>query len=139
MKVLHERIALETRRPREVVDVTGRVEEWLREIRARSGLLLVYSPHTTMSIVVNESEPGLKEDIISLMSEITKPGAPWRHNLVDENAHAHLSNIVLGGERVIPVINGRLALGTWQRIMVVEMDGPRSRQITLVFIGETES
>lgn len=92
-----------------------------------------------MAVAINESESGLREDIIGLLVELSKPNAFWKHNLIDHNAHAHLSNVLVGGERVVPVINGRLALGTWQRIMVIEMDGPRSRRLLLTFIGETES
>ncbi|MEM4631779.1 MAG: secondary thiamine-phosphate synthase enzyme YjbQ [Acidilobaceae archaeon] len=139
LRVVHGSLEIETRREREVVDITNKIEEWLREIKAKNGILLVYSSHTTMAIVINENEPGLREDIISMLVELSKPNAFWKHNLIDHNAHAHLSSVLIGGERIIPVVNGRLALGTWQRVMVIEMDGPRSRRILLTFIGETES
>lgn len=136
MRVLHYKLDLETTKNQEVIDVTGKIEGWLREVKAKNGILIVYSPHTTTGIIINENEPGLKSDVLSFLSELTKPGASWKHNLVDANAHAHLANVIVGGERVIPVVNGRLALGTWQRVMFIEMDGPRFRSLFVTYIGE---
>ncbi|MEB3860912.1 MAG: secondary thiamine-phosphate synthase enzyme YjbQ [Desulfurococcales archaeon] len=119
----------------QLVDITARIQEWLATINAGDGILLVYSPHTTAGVIVNEAEPGLMEDILDLLREITRPGGGWRHNRIDDNAHAHLAQVLVGDSRVIPVARGSLALGTWQRVMLLEMDGPRSRRLNLVYIG----
>ncbi len=119
----------------QLIDVTDKVSKWVSSINADNGILVVYSPHTTAGIIINEAEKGLIDDILKLLTELTKPGGPWKHNLIDNNAHAHLTQILVGNSRVIPVFRGELALGTWQRIMLVEMDGPRNRKLTLTYIG----
>jgi secondary thiamine-phosphate synthase enzyme len=120
----------------DIVDVTGEVERWLAQIKAGNGVLVVYTPHTTAALAINEREEGLLEDIVELLKELTKPEGRWKHNLVDDNAHAHLGNVIVGGDKVIPVSGGRLALGTWQRLLLLELDGPRVRRINLVYVGE---
>ena len=135
MRVERGEVAVETRRPIEVVDVTGIVEGWLRGVGAGDGLLVVRVPHTTAAVTVNEAEPGLLEDIVEAIRVHFRPGGPWRHNRVDNNAHAHLAASFIGDSRVVPVAGGRLALGTWQRILLVEGDGPRRRRLQLLYIG----
>jgi secondary thiamine-phosphate synthase enzyme len=120
----------------DIVDVTGEVERWLAQIKAGNGVLVVYTPHTTAALAINEREEGLLDDIVELLKELTKPERRWKHNLVDDNAHAHLGNVIVGGDKVIPVSDGRLALGTWQRLLLLELDGPRVRRINLVYVGE---
>jgi len=120
----------------DIVDVTGEVERWLAQIKAGNGVLVVYTPHTTAALAINEREEGLLEDIVELLKELTKPEGRWKHNLVDDNAHAHLGNVIVGGDKVIPVSDGKLALGTWQRLLLLELDGPRVRRINLVYVGE---
>jgi secondary thiamine-phosphate synthase enzyme len=120
----------------DIVDVTGEVEKWLAQIKAGNGVLVVYTPHTTAALAINEREEGLLDDIVELLKELTKPERRWKHNLVDDNAHAHLGNVIVGGDKVIPVSDGRLALGTWQRLLLLELDGPRVRRINLVYVGE---
>ncbi len=130
-------INVNTRSRFDLVDVTSEIAGWISSLKASKGILVVYSPHTTAGIIINEAEPNLVEDIISLLKELTRPGRPWKHNTIDVNAHAHLGQILVGNSRVIPVEDSKLALGTWQRIMLVEMDGPRRRRLHLLFIGST--
>ena len=129
-------LTIKTTRRFEVIDVTQDVGSWVESLGVGNGLLLAYVPHTTAAIVVNEGEPRLMEDIIQFLRDLTKPGAQWKHNMIDVNAHAHLGNIILGDSRVIPVTGGKLSLGTWQRLLFIEMDGPRERTLQLVFIGQ---
>ncbi|MEB3844845.1 MAG: secondary thiamine-phosphate synthase enzyme YjbQ [Desulfurococcales archaeon] len=137
MRVAHGRIRVVTNERFETLDITGRVQGWLESINGRSGIVTVYVPHTTATIAVNEAEPGLLNDIVDLLKQLTMPGSTrWKHNRIDNNAHAHLSNILVGHSAVIPVMDGRLVLGTWQRIIFIEMDGPRNRSVHLTFIGE---
>jgi len=120
----------------QVLDVTNIVEEAVSKSGVTRGIASVYVPHTTCGITVNEAEPGLMRDIVEFLKEHTKPGAPWMHNRIDDNAHAHLGQSVLGHHASIPVADGRLYIGTWQRILLVEMDGPRRRRIIITVIGE---
>lgn len=136
MRVVQGMLEARSRSRFDIVDVTGEVERWLAQIKAGNGVLVVYTPHTTAALAINEREEGLLEDIVELLKELTKPEGRWKHNLVDDNAHAHLGNVIVGGDKIIPVSGGRLALGTWQRILLLELDGPRVRRINLVYVGE---
>lgn len=136
MRVVQGMLEARSRSRFDIVDVTGEVEKWLAQIKAGNGVLVVYTPHTTAALAINEREEGLLDDIVELLKELTKPEGRWKHNLVDDNAHAHLGNVIVGGDKVIPVSDGRLALGTWQRLLLLELDGPRVRRINLVYVGE---
>ncbi|MEM1938981.1 MAG: secondary thiamine-phosphate synthase enzyme YjbQ [Acidilobaceae archaeon] len=136
MRILRSSLNISTRSRFEVIDITSMIENWLRESNVGNGLLLVYTPHTTAALAINEYESGLRQDILEMLKSLTKPDAHWRHNLIDNNAHAHLANIIVGGDKIVPVENGKLTLGTWQRLLFIELDGPRRREVRLVYVGE---
>ncbi len=135
MNVFIKRISISTGPGIGLINITDEVEKVLREANVNNGLCVIYTPHTTTAIIVNEDEYGLKQDIIGIIKEFFKPGGDWHHNRVDMNAHAHLGAIFLGSARVIPVANGKLGLGIWQNIFLVEMDGPRRRNVDIIIIG----
>ncbi len=118
-------IMIETRSRMEVLDITSEVE---KNIEKEDGLALVYTPHTTTALVINEAESGLIEDIMNIL-RILVPRAEYKHNRIDNNADAHLRACLLGNSVVVPVENGSLKLGTWQRILFIELDGPRRRKV----------
>lgn len=130
-------IEIETRRRVEIIDITRRVEREVEngirsEINSpkdKSGLTVVYTPHTTTAIIINESERGLLDDILDLAAKLVPEKAGYKHNRIDDNADAHLKACLLGNSVVIPIENGRLSLGTWQRILFIEFDGPRRRRV----------
>jgi secondary thiamine-phosphate synthase enzyme len=93
------------------------------------GALILATPHTTAGLLLNEHESGLVRDIEAWMEKVAPSRADYAHNRIDDNADAHLRAIVLGPALVIPVEEGRLALGTWQRVFFVELDGPRDREV----------
>ncbi|MEM0365993.1 MAG: secondary thiamine-phosphate synthase enzyme YjbQ [Acidilobaceae archaeon] len=136
MRILRSSLNISTRSRFEVIDITSMIENWLRESNVGNGLLLVYTPHTTAALAINEYESGLRQDILEMLKSLTKPDAHWRHNLIDNNAHAHLANVIVGGDKIVPVENGKLTLGTWQRLLFIELDGPRRREVRLVYVGE---
>ena len=117
-------IEVETKDRVEIIDITREVER-----RASGRAVLVYTPHTTTAIVINEAESGLLKDIATTLSKLVPKGAGYEHDRIDSNADAHLRATLLGNSVVVPVENGRLALGTWQRILFVELDGPRLRRV----------
>jgi secondary thiamine-phosphate synthase enzyme len=124
-----------------LVNVTRELEEAVRGSDVASGLACAFVPHTTCALIVNEDEPGLREDVLRLVGRVVEPlrrEAPFAHDRVDDNAAAHLAAILLQPSVVIPVSGGRPALGSWQSLFVVEMDGPRSRtlRVTVVAAGE---
>lgn len=137
MKVLHKVLTFSTRNRFELIDITGEVENAVRGSGVKNGIALIQAPHATAAIVINENEPGLREDMIELVKEITGPGRGWRHNAIDDNAHAHLGSMLLGSSKALPIVDGRLYRGTWQNIFLLEMDGPRNRrEVVITIIGE---
>ena len=137
MKFYVKEITFKTQDRFQLVDLTNEVESIVRESGIKNGLCLVFAPHATGAIIANEHEYGLIHDIISKIKELFPPQAKWRHNIIDDNAHAHVASAIMGADRTFPVINGRLVRGTWQNIFFVEMDGPRGyRKVLVVVIGE---
>ena len=122
-----------------VVNVTEEVRRALAGAAIRNGLVLVSVPHTTCCLSLNEDEAGLKEDIVRLARHLVDPLAPdggFRHDRVDDNARAHLFASLVGLSVTVPVKNGDLLLGTWQRVLLVEADGPRARSLRMTFLGD---
>jgi len=129
-------IELNTRKEVEVIDVTFYVEKAIKESSIEQGICLIYTLHTTTGIVVNEAEPGLIQDMTSLVVSLAPKGAGYLHDRNGGNAHAHLQAMLLGNSAVIPVENKRLILGTWQKILFVELDGPRKRWVCVKLIED---
>lgn len=127
---------IETSKRTEAVDITSEVSRALLVSGIMSGICLVYSLHTTTALTINEADDALMNDILSLLERIAPKGAGYGHDSGDGNAHAHLRATLLGNSTIIPVEDGRLALGTWQRILFMEFDGPRKRRISVRFIGD---
>lgn len=138
MKVFVKEITLSTQNRFQLIDITGKVEDIVENSGVKNGIVLIFAPHATAAIIANEHESGLINDIIDKVEEFTEPGSSkWRHNIIDDNAHAHIGSALFGAERVFPVVNGKLVRGTWQNIFLLEMDGPRSRRkIYVVVMGE---
>lgn len=127
---------IETSNQSEIVDITAGVERYVRESGIEDGICLVYSLHTTTALMINEADDALLNDILEFMERIVPQGAGYEHDRGEGNAHAHLRAALLGSSVVIPVDKGKLALGRWQRILFVELDGPRKRRISVRIIGE---
>ncbi len=137
MKVYIKELTLSTHRKYQLVDITYEVENIVKESGVRNGLCLVFAPHATAAIIANEHERGLMEDILRKIREDFPENGKWQHNIIDDNAHAHLASAFIGADRIFPVIDGRLVRGTWQNIFLVEMDGPRGyRRVIVEVIGE---
>jgi len=116
---------------REMIDVTDRVAAVVSRSGVREGICHVYVPHATAAVVVNENDdPNVCVDILDALGRQIPEGV-WRHDRVDNNAAAHIQAAILGPSETVPVVDGRLALGTWQAIMLVELDGPRDRRLVV--------
>jgi len=136
-RVFVKEIYLSTKERIELVDITNKVEEAVQESKIRNGICLVYAPHATAAIILNEHERGLLNDIAKKILEIAPPEANYLHNRIDNNAHAHVASSIIGSSATLPVVNGELVRGTWQNIFLVELDGPRaSRRIIVEVLGE---
>lgn len=122
-------IHIRTQNSQQVVDVTHQVEDLVADGDVTDGLCHVFVPHATAAIVLNESaDPEIGNDLLELLDTLV-PAGTWRHDRIDDNGASHLKAAVLGPGEVIPIVDGRLALGTWQAVMLVELDGPRDRTI----------
>ena len=121
-------IVVESRKRSEVIDITEDVRRVVKSSGVEEGIALIYTPHTTAGLVVNEAESGLLEDIIAALDEIV-PKISYKHDRIDDNADAHIKASLVGNSVVVPVESSDLLLGTWQRILFVEFDGPRRRKV----------
>ena len=110
-----------------------------------AGFVAVTSRHTTTALTVNEFEPRLLEDVRAFLTRLVPPQGRYLHNDIHlrdcppdepENAHSHLVAMLLGSSEAIPVVAGQLQLGQWQSVMLVELDGPRKRAISINVYGE---
>ncbi len=96
------------------------------------GMLLVSVPHTTCAVTLNEPEPGLLEDLAQALERLVPWRGPYAHNQgAEDNAAAHVRAALLGHQVMVPIVNGRLQVGVWQDVLLVECDGPRTRTVEL--------
>ena len=121
-----EKIRVSSQKKYELIDITDDVQKIAS--KAGDGTIVVFAPHATGSIVICENEPGLKEDVIEFVKNLFERKG-YKHDRIDDNAHAHLISSFMGCDKTIPVEKGRLALGMWQSILFLESDGPRERTI----------
>lgn len=126
---MHRELNVRTRQRLEVIDLTGEVARVVAEADDGAELCTVYVPHATAAVVINENDdPNLCDDLLDALERLV-PAGQWRHDRVDGNGAAHIKAAMLGPSETVPVRDGRLALGTWQAIMLVELDGPRQRRV----------
>lgn len=122
---------VKTDRRQQIVDITAEVARFVARQAPAEGLCSVYVPHATAAVTINENaDPQVCEDILDALGKLIPQGV-WRHDRVDGNADAHIKAAIIGPGQAIPVKSGKLLLGTWQAIMLVELDGPRTRTIHL--------
>ena len=122
-------LTIHTRKTQEMLDITSQVAEMVRRSGVANGLCLVYVPHATAAIVINENaDPNVCQDILDALGRVVPEGV-WRHDRVDNNAAAHIKATILGPSQAVPVREGGLRLGTSQSVMLVELDGPRDRTV----------
>jgi len=133
--VYSEEFYVSTKNRFEVVNISSKVEEVVRKSGISNGIALVFLPHATAALIANEYEPRIVSDYIEWVKKNIPPDAPWRHNEIDNNAHAHIASAIIESSRIFPVINGRLVRGTWQEIMLLELDGPRNRRVVVQVLG----
>ncbi|NPA47439.1 MAG: YjbQ family protein [Thermococci archaeon] len=126
-------LEIQTRKPVEIVDITNMIQEAIWKSDVTHGIVLVFTRHTTTGLIINENEPNLVEDILGHMEELVPRGKGYKHDTIDRNAHSHLrASLLLNPSVALPVDAGELQLGPWQRVMLVELDGPRHRKVTLM-------
>jgi secondary thiamine-phosphate synthase enzyme len=128
---MQRELTYKTRQKYQMLDLTADVARVVAESSVDEGLCSVYVPHATAAIVINENDdPNLCDDLLDALAKLVPEGV-WRHDRVDGNGAAHLKAAILGPGETVPVRGGRLLLGTWQAIMLVDLDGPRQRRVVV--------
>ena len=122
------RLRVETHAQTEMIDVTGMVQQAVTDSGMASGLCVVFVPHTTAAVTINESaDPAVRQDILMVLNKIVPWKEAYRH--LEGNSPAHLKTSLIGSSETIAVESGSLVLGTWQGIFFCEFDGPRTRKL----------
>lgn len=128
--------AISTTSRNQLVDITGQVQAAVSRSRVKSGICLVYVPHTTAAVTVNEShDPDVGRDIERALARLVPVHERYAH--AEGNADAHIKASLVGPSVQVPVEDGRLALGQWQGVFFCEFDGPRRRQVNVKVLGST--
>src|SRR6478735_6647946 len=138
MKSFRKELWYEIPRRRALVNITGDVEQCLRESGIREGLCLVNAMHISASVFINDDESGLHHDFEVWLEKLApeKPYSQYRHNGGEDNADAHLKRTIMGREVVVAITAGRLDLGPWEQIFYGEFDGMRRKRVLVKIIGE---
>lgn len=121
-------IEVKTQDKEELVDITAQVQEEISSSGMEDGFCLVYVPHTTAGVTINENaDPSVKEDLLMTMKRIVPESLPFKH--LEGNSPAHVKASLVGSSINLIVKEGRLSLGTWQGVFFCEFDGPRRRKV----------
>ena len=124
-----EEFFVKTKRKFQVIDITPNVREVVERGTVAEGLCCVFVPHATAAVAINENaDPNIGEDLQEALAKLIPEGV-WRHDRIDDNAAAHIKAAIIGPSEMVPVKNGKLLLGTWQSLMLLEFDGPRERKV----------
>ncbi len=139
MPVSTSHITIRTGGESDIVDITGQVEEAIRAGSLSSGIVTVFVTGSTVAVTTIEYEPGLRKDFPGMLERIAPKGIEYEHDNTwhDGNGHSHVRASLVGPSLTVPFKDKRLMLGTWQQIVLVEMDTrPRERKIVLQIVGE---
>jgi len=136
MKIYTKKLIKSTKEKEEIIDLTEEIREIAKESGIKDGFCIIQVPHVTAAIIFNENEKGLLSDILDSLKGLVSENKKWAHNLIDNNARAHLLSGFLGQTKVILVEDGDLKRGAWQNILFIELDGPRvERKIIVKIVG----
>jgi len=127
-----EKVIFETKKKREIVDITDRVQKVLPK---RTGMCFLFLVHTTAALTTADLDPGTDLDMLDAFEAII-PKLKYRHPHDPSHVPDHILSSLIGTSLTVPVEEGKLVLGTWQRVVLIELDGPRSRELTISFIEE---
>ncbi len=137
---------LESRRAPEFIDITDHIVDFIKQSGVQNGCAVVFSKHTTAAIKINENEPLLLQDMEKFLEKLAARSDYYQHNDFtirtvnmneDEcpNGHAHCQHLLMGTSETVPIIDGAMPFGEWQRIFMVELDRPRTRQVLVQIMG----
>jgi len=129
-----ETLKIKTDRLKQVVDLTDRVNALIRKRKMAEGLCCLFVTHTTACLTTGEVGEGTEKDLLDVVQEMI-PKIDFRHGHDPSHAWSHMASSVLGPSLTVPVAGGKLVLGTWQSVLLVELDGPRERDLHVTFIS----
>jgi secondary thiamine-phosphate synthase enzyme len=130
-----QKLDIKTRSQMEFQEITTKVREMVRDSGVKNGICVVYCPHTTAGVMINEhADPDVVDDILHQLEEIAPQRGKYKHG--EGNAAAHIKAALIGSSVTLPIHYGELALGTWQGIFFGEFDGPRNRQVVVSIIAD---
>ncbi|NEU76465.1 YjbQ family protein [Hassallia byssoidea VB512170] len=146
MPIINKVIEIETEQGINIYNITPHINDFIASTSIKNGQVLVFSRHTTTALAINENEERLLEDIKVFLRKLAPESDRYLHNdlhlrVVPEdepmNAHSHLMAMMLSTSEVIPIVDGKLALGTWQSVLFLELDGARKRTVFFQIYGES--
>jgi secondary thiamine-phosphate synthase enzyme len=146
-RLVTERLLLQTGTAPYFIDLTDQVKAIVDASGIQHGQVVVFTQHTTAAIRINENEPELLRDFVAFLERVAPEQYPYRHNdftvrtvnMTDDecaNAHAHCRQLLMSASETLPIVDGEMCLGTWQRIFLVELDHPRERSVIVQVIGQ---
>jgi len=128
-------LTISSTKKQELLDITAHVKDAVKKSGVNEGLCNVYVSHATAAITINENaDPNLRLDIVDALNQLIEEGS-WRHDVIDNNAAAHIKSAIIGPSETIPIKEGKLQLGRWQDIFLCEFDGPRKRQVNITILN----
>jgi len=128
-------LSVKTREKTELIDITTDINQLIQKSGTDQGLCMIYVPHTTAAVTINESaDPSVKSDILMILNQIIPWEANYRH--LEGNSPAHIKSTLVGSSELVAIDNQRLILGTWQGIFFCEFDGPRTRKVDVRIMAE---
>ena len=137
MRFATEYLMFNTRKHREYVNITGKVEEIVRKSGVHEGMVLVSAMHITAGVYVNDAESGLIQDIDDWLERLAPFNPDYRHHRTGEtNGDSHLKSLLVHHEVIVPITDGRLDLGPWQQVYYAEFDGQRNKRLVVKVMGE---
>jgi len=137
MKSHTEYLWFQTKKSREFVNITAKAEAALEKSGIQEGMMLVSAMHITAGVYVNDAEDGLIQDIEEWLNRLAPEGVDYRHHRTGEtNGDAHLKNLLIGHQVILPITQGKLDLGPWQQLYYAEFDGRRKKRVIIKIMGE---
>ena len=132
---MHAEIFFTTKSKFELVNITEKIREVVAESDVKNGIAVVYVPHCTGGIIINESaDPALEHDILGKFETLVPSKEKYYHDRIDDNGQAHVKACLVPTSQVVPVVDSRLQLGTWQSLFFIEFDGPKHKRSAIVML-----
>jgi len=137
MKTHTDYLFMNTKKQKEIVNITEEVRESVKKSGVKEGMVLVSAMHITASVFVNDEEPGIKQDLLEWAEKLAPFRSDYQHHKTGEtNADAHLKSILFHHEIIVPITKGDLDFGPWQQIFYGEFDGQRRKRVVVKVMGE---